>query len=190
MVDCLKKQKEIYKGTPQHRCINRESELFQQVVLPIQCETCPVQKLRHKKPLPCLEQLQKNQLPVIEPQDGYPTCPYRYASKSGMSCSITSLPVDQEICGRCEEGTRKHEAKFGEKVINYFGAVRRWVASGRPARTQEEVEQLFEEHCKGCERYDKVKHACKNCGCTVSTDSSPLANKLAMATEHCPLGRF
>lgn len=197
MVDCSKRQREIYKGTEQHRCINREAELHLEIVQPDQCAECPVRVLMKQKPIPCEIKLQQqrmakvmNQLPVIEPQDGYPACPFRYASADGLKCSITNLSVDQEICNRCEEGTREHEAKFGEKIKNYYGAVRRWVANGRPSRNKEEIKALFEEHCKGCDRYDTEKHACKNCGCTVSTDSSPLGNKLAMASEHCPLGRF
>ena len=189
MVDCIKKQNENYKGTKQTRCINRDSDLFKQLVIPEQCAGCPVLMLRKQKPAPCLEQLQKPMPPVIEPS-GYPACPFRYESKTGLKCSMTNLPVDLEICGRCDEGTREQEAKLGTKVRNYFGAVRRWVANGRPSRSEEEIEKLFETHCKDCERYDEKRHACKNCGCTVSTDASPLANKLAMASEGCPLGRF
>jgi hypothetical protein len=148
---------------------------------------------RKKKHVPCgeIQQLRK-QLPVIEPGSGeYPNCPFRYTAKDkALRCSITNLDVTPEICGRCDEGTREHEARSGEKVKNYFGAIRRWYAQGKPTRTKEEIEKLFEDHCKGCDRYDPVKHACKNCGCAVSTKSSPLANKLAMASEHCPLGRF
>lgn len=187
MVGCKKKQREISNNVEQYRCIHKESKLFKEIVEDSQCQACPVRMIMKKKPLPC-ETI--NQLPVIKPQDGYPQCPYRYESHTGLKCSMTNLPVDQEICNRCDEDTREHEAKFGEKVKNYYGAIRRWMANGRPTRSEEEIEQLFEEHCKGCERYDSVKHACKNCGCTVSTDSSPLANKLAMASEHCPLGRF
>jgi hypothetical protein len=203
MVDCRKRQKEIYKGTEQNRCINKEAELHLEIVDMDQCAACPVRVLMQQGAKPCeanrlIAQEQKireqkaNQLLVINPQDGdYPQCPFRYEHKSNNQyCSITGLEVNPEICNRCDAETREHEAEFGDKVKNYFGAIRRWVAMGRPTRSQEEINELFENHCKGCERYDKEKHACKNCGCTVSTDSHPLANKLAMKSEHCPLGRF
>lgn len=133
-------------------------------------------------------------LPVLETPPEYPECPYRSKGREGFICSITNLPVTPDICHRCTEITeieeRKNQAKLGTKIYNYFGAVRRWVASGRPRRSKEEIERLFQEHCKGCDMYDAKKHACKSCGCNVSEDADPLDNKLAMATEHCPLGRF
>lgn len=188
MVACIKRQNEIYRGAKRTRCINRKSKLFKQLVDDEQCASCPMKMLRKQKPVPCEQKM--NQPQVVEPRDGFPSCPFRYACTEGHKCSITNLLVDQEVCGRCDKDTRKHEAKLGEKVRNYFGAVRRWVANGKPSRSEEEIKELFEANCQGCERYDEKRHACKNCGCAVSTDASPLANKLAMASEHCPLGRF
>ena len=198
MVNCNKRQREVYKGTEQFRCIHPKAPTKGEVVPPAVCLACPLVKAKLK---PCKEvkkEKQKQawrpeeQLPVLNQQPGYPDCPFRYAkgNTNAQTCSITNLGVTPEICGRCDKETRERSASFGQKVINYFGAIRRWVACGRPTRTQEEIESLFEQHCSDCERYDKDKHACKNCGCSVSTDSEPLGNKLAMATEHCPLGRF
>ncbi len=191
MVDCKKQQKEVVNGLHQIRCIHPEAETYRQVVPSAICEACPLVQLRVKT---CKERskptsIKLGQLPIIEIEGNvYPECPFRYGGSP--QCSITGLPVTPEICNRCEAETREHSASFGESVKNYFGAVRRWVASGRPTRSEKEIEQLFNEHCKGCDRYDPVKHACKSCGCQVSVDSSPLSNKLAMATEHCPIGRF
>ena len=196
MVNCNKRQREIYKGTERHRCIHPEASTKGELVPEAVCLACPLLKIKLK---PC-KQIKKeakkppveNQLPVLNQQPGYPECPFRYGSGMANSptCSITNLGVTPEICGRCDSETREETATFSKKVVNYFGAIRRWVALGRPTRTQEEIESLFEQHCSDCERYDKDKHACKNCGCSVSTDSEPLGNKLAMASEHCPLGRF
>lgn len=189
MVDCRKQQREIHAGEERIRCIHRDSPLRLEIVEPAQCESCLFAMARKRVILPCDE---LEQLPVIKPGSGeYPNCPFRYTSKDkALRCSITNLEVTPKICGRCDKGTREHEARGGEKVKKYFGAIRRWYALGKPTRSKEEVKKLFEENCKGCDRYDPVKHACKNCGCAVSTKSSPLANKLAMASEHCPLGRF
>jgi hypothetical protein len=201
MSECAKKQHENYKGTQRTRCINREADLFKQVVVPGQCAACPFAKAKYKKPEPCAKAYDPGvvtrtgtvELPVVEPRrdPGFPDCPFRYDIGGKMFCGITSLPVDAEICGRCEETTRDETAKFGDKVVHYLEAIRKWVAKGRPTRSKEEVEKLFRDHCQGCDRYDKEKHACKTCGCQVSdANASPLKNKLAMATEHCPLGRF
>ena len=198
MVDCNKQQKELYKGTQQIRCVHPEAETRMEIVAPSVCEACPlanlvkIKKCGEKpkpKPAPQKSSLQI-QLPVLDPQSPYPACPFRYESAKGTTCSVTNLQVDPEICNRCDADVREHSASFGEKVTNYFGAIRRWAALGKPTRSQEEINILYEDHCKKCERYDEKKHACKNCGCSVSTDSSPLSNKLAMASEHCPLGRF
>lgn len=206
MINCNKQQKEVYKGTPQTRCINPEADSFQQLVPPAVCAACPLVQLRvnpcaHKDlPVPVKTViLSKSEFTrddiillsgtAITPP-GYPECPYRDNSGDGYKCGVTHLQVTQSICNKCDEDTRTHSATFGEKVKHYFGAVRRWVAHGRPTRSATEIEALFEEHCSKCKRYDPVKHSCKNCGCVVSTDSTPLKNKLAMATEPCPLGRF
>jgi hypothetical protein len=192
VVSCQKQQHEVHGGEDKVRCIHQEADTFLQIVEPGQCAGCPLVMLKKEK-VDCSNK-QKWEPPkekvAMHEAEGYPPCPYRYQSGEDTRCSITSLKVDPEICHRCDEGVREHVAGTREKIKNYYGAVRRWYADGKPTRTEEQVEHLFEENCKDCDRYDPDKHACKNCGCTVSTKSSPLANKLAMATEHCPLGRF
>jgi len=42
--------------------------------------------------------------------------------------------------------------------------------------------------CRGCELFDGSK--CRRCGCRLSTSTSGWANKLAMATEQCPRGKW
>ncbi len=189
-MDCQKRQSEVYKGTPQLRCINPQSTNHKQLVVLEQCAGCPVRVLLRNQDTRKVDPETRQILPVLNQQEGYPPCPFRFAGREGLTCSITNLPVNEEICGRCEADTREHEATAGEKVTNYFGALRRWAAHGCPTRTMEEREQLFNNNCKGCDRFDPEAHACKNCGCKVSAGGTPLTNKLAMATEHCPLGRF
>ena len=209
MVNCNKRQREIYKGTEKHRCIHPEAPTKNEIVPLHVCEACPLANLVQIKPCankrkeelkqkytfrtePTLPQT-TNQLPVLENPE-FPQCPYRYKGEQGQLCSITNLGVTPEVCHRCDDTTieeeRKNHAKLGTKVMNYFGAVRRWVASGRPTRTPDEIKELFETHCQGCDMYDAEKHACKSCGCNIAPVGDPLDNKLAMATEHCPLGRF
>lgn len=189
-MECAKQQHEVYKGTPQMRCINPESVNHKQLVVLEQCAGCPVRVLMQQKLSKPAAQEPKLYLPVLNQQAGFPPCPFRYAGREGLMCSITNLPVNEEICGRCDADVRENEATFGEKVDNWFGALRRWAAHGCPTRTKEERAELFETHCQGCDRYDPKKGICKNCGCNVNATGAPIVNKLAMATEHCPLGRF
>lgn len=205
MINCNKRQREIHNGQLQHRCIHPEAETKGEVVSENVCEACPLVKLKIKtckekrKPVDLVassdNRIDPMHFPILEDEVGYKTaCPYRYPDGDQRICSVTNLPVNPDICERCDamtkEEAKKDQAKFGTKVLNYFGAIRRWVAQGRPRRTPKEIEEIFENHCKGCEMYDQENHACKSCGCAVSKGSEPLENKLAMATEHCPLGRF
>lgn len=182
---CSKRQNENYKGTPRERCIEPTSELHREIVTPESCSGCPVRKFA-KVPTPCNQPEPPVLLPIIE--EGWVECPFRYGSTKGPACSITKHQVTPGVCQRCDAETREHEAGTIDKIKNYFGAVRRWVAHGKPVRSDDRVVQIYEEYCKTCDRYDPDAHACKNCGCSVSTDSSPLGNKLKMATEVCPLG--
>lgn len=196
---CSKRQNENYKGEVRHRCINPEAEPYKQLVVIQQCAACPVRAVRKKQESKVKEDpfavFNLEKLPDATKMEGYPVCPFRHQGHNALMCAITGLPVNQEICHRCDSETRyhqdkDHEASATDKIANYFGAIRRWVASGKPTRTQEEIDRIFNEHCSGCEKYDKEKHACKSCGCKLSTKGTPLGNKLAMATEVCPLGRW
>jgi hypothetical protein len=69
----------------------------------------------------------------------------------------------------------------------YKEAIIRWNKAGRPKRSDEEVKELLEGHCKaGCSWFDPEKGRCKGCGCAVSEGSLAIFNKLRMGTEHCP----
>jgi ribosomal protein L37E len=81
-------------------------------------------------------------------------------------------------------------ARLLDKVVNYAKAVRQWVAAGRPERTDEEAERLFNEFCNKCSMYNREKGICNSCGCPANTDQPAIKNKLKMATESCPLGQF
>ena len=76
------------------------------------------------------------------------------------------------------------------RAMRYSRAVRRWVAAGRPVRSEEDVQNIFEIHCKTCEQYDQKKEACVICGCRVRRRGLALLNKIRMATEGCPLGMW
>ena len=69
---------------------------------------------------------------------------------------------------------------------SYLQAVTRWVLAGRPRRSQEEISRLLA-ICRRCPHYRLGR--CALCGCRLG-GGSPLTSKLAMATKHCPDGRW
>jgi hypothetical protein len=69
---------------------------------------------------------------------------------------------------------------LAEQAANLAGAVGRWVASGLERSTPEEQERRLET-CERCEHFTGTR--CRKCGCRLSY-------KVAMASEHCPIGRW
>jgi len=68
------------------------------------------------------------------------------------------------------------------RLISYEQEHDAWVAAGKPVRSQAEVEEIFNTHCKGCWHYDgKI---CNICGCMINTTTG--LNKLHWATTKCP----
>jgi hypothetical protein len=78
-------------------------------------------------------------------------------------------------------------------VGHYAQALARWTAAGFPVREQSEVERIEREICRPCEKYVNgswmMGGRCVRCGCRVNTKMA-LVNKIAMATETCPLSKW
>lgn len=188
MKECRKRQVERRKGEVVHRCINRQADHYRQPVDASACNSCPVRVLLEKahKKAPT-----KVQLPVVDTSD-YPTCEFRFKNPNDQTpmCGVTGLKTDKDICTRCAKDSKMETARLIDKVMNYQAAVRKWVGAGRPERTDAEIEQIYEEHCSGCSMFDKERQVCNSCGCPANKHQPALRNKLRMATEACPLGRF
>ena len=86
--------------------------------------------------------------------------------------------------------TRKQLPNLATRAIRYSRAVRRWIAAGRPERSEEEVRRIHETYCEPCEQFDETRQACVICGCRVRRRGVTLLNKIRMATESCPLGKW
>ncbi|MBS0205011.1 MAG: hypothetical protein JSS49_19055 [Planctomycetes bacterium] len=69
---------------------------------------------------------------------------------------------------------------------NFATAMARWTLAGLPRRTQAEIDTRLA-ICQSCEflRHDH----CTQCGCAC-VEQNRLINKLALATETCPLGKW
>lgn len=68
--------------------------------------------------------------------------------------------------------------------VNFSAAMARWIAAGRPMRTQEEIDERLA-ICQSCPQF--VDNVCQKCGCQCIEENS-IFNKLALATESCPEG--
>lgn len=185
MLECRKRQIEKSGGEIIHRCVNKKADDYLQVVEESICESCPVRAYLEtsKKPK------QAPVLPIVD-TSGFPSCEFRYKQEGQPQCGVTGLSVDKEICKRCAKDEKMATPRLLEKVMNYSAAVRRWVAAGKPERTDDEIKEIYENHCSQCSMYDKERKICNSCGCPANTNQPALRNKLRMATEACPLGRF
>lgn len=78
------------------------------------------------------------------------------------------------------------------QLEKYGVAVAKWIARGRPKRTDDDVAGLLAV-CQACEHYqphDEKSGECGLCKCRLSLGGSAMNNKLRMATEICPDGRW
>ena len=79
-------------------------------------------------------------------------------------------------------------------VLNRAGAygvaVGRWIKAGRPTRSPERVLTIFQTHCQPCAYFNVHNQTCNQCGCRVRSSGAAFRNKLAMATESCPVGQW
>ena len=71
---------------------------------------------------------------------------------------------------------------------HYGVALARWTKAGYPMRPQAEVVRIHTELCEPCPEY--LDGRCQKCRCQVNQSRIPLVNKIKMASEHCPLGRW
>jgi hypothetical protein len=75
------------------------------------------------------------------------------------------------------------------QAVAYVSAVARWIAAGRPTRSQGRIDEILTTICDAkpvpCEHFRSG--SCDLCGCKINANPSALRNKLAMGTESCPL---
>jgi hypothetical protein len=83
------------------------------------------------------------------------------------------------------------EKSYLELVSRYSSEIMNWTKFGRPLRSPERVEEIFN-ICEACPFYKKISEgagACLSCGCRLkSSVSLGINNKIAMATTACPEG--
>lgn len=110
----------------------------------------------------------------------------------------TQIPMKESefpvhcVCGFVAvspETKREGPPSFVRRVRNFARATSRYVVAGRPQRSEIEINEILETHCKTCEYYDGQICTHKDCGCPVAR-AGRWRNKLAWATESCPIGKW
>ena len=76
---------------------------------------------------------------------------------------------------------------FIQRVARFAAAAAKNALEGFPMRTENEIKAILESHCQPCPEF--TGYECRLCGCKTN-DKRRLLNKLAMATEHCPLEKW
>lgn len=102
---------------------------------------------------------------------------------------ITSKYADPRMrTHTCRAGSEPRSAL--SKAWSLAEATARWVAAGSPVRTAEAVVKLFDV-CRKCPEFrgNDANGNCGICGCNLKK-SGGLLNKIKMATEDCPLGKW
>lgn len=79
------------------------------------------------------------------------------------------------------------------RAASFAQATAHWIAAGRPVRDEAEVVRIYDEACGPCDRREATDDPdvswCRQCGCRLGRGGQVL-NKILLATEHCPLGRW
>lgn len=93
-------------------------------------------------------------------------------------------------CRGCADYRPADEPGLLRLVAKRRNAIKNWQAAGSPVRLADEIQRLLA-ICRRCPFFatDRLRGTyCGKCGCPINerTDS-PTRNKLAMATERCPL---
>lgn len=73
--------------------------------------------------------------------------------------------------------------------FNFVQALAKHVGDGMRQRTQEEINDILENHCKGCPFFNGTVCTHNKCGCKVNA-GKVFFNKLAWKSEKCPDGRW
>ncbi len=71
-------------------------------------------------------------------------------------------------------------------ALKFATAIAKWTLAGMPTRSEEAIGERLA-ICQVCPQFDG--HACKICGCNCGPDKS-IFNKIALATEKCPLRKW
>jgi hypothetical protein len=75
-----------------------------------------------------------------------------------------------------------------DKMKNFAAAQLKWKHLGSKMRTKDQVKYIYDDICKPCQYFED--DSCKLCGCRLKRDEMSSFNKIAMATEGCPIKKW
>lgn len=117
----------------------------------------------------------------------------KWAVCTRPDCDIRIPVIDPALPAVCyhakckssaTEETQSTEPGLLRRGASFLTAVARWKAAGSPVRSPERIEEILA-ICQACEHFQRSR--CNKCGCAVNKSPNGLRNKIAMATERCPL---
>lgn len=122
-------------------------------------------------------------------------CEFEYNEQMGVyRCTVCGreikAPKDTIVSAYCKIQTPNEKLPtLTQKALHYVAAVVQHYATGANTRPNEEVEALLT-ICQQCENYNSVLEICRVCGCRCTNGSNAFFNKLRMASQHCPRGKW
>lgn len=193
MLSCEKRQTVVKRGQEGSltlfRCLNKQCGVHGQMVDEGTCGRCPARVIKHERPCP-------KAVPINRSVDTHPVTAQEMldVSDEEVMQMIKDAGLDAKDFDKAQwigdSELPPDYPPMSMQLWTYKEALIRWAKAGRPTRTQEEVEHIHKTCCEPCEWYDKEQQRCKGCGCKVTVGAIAVFNKLKMATEKCPRGRF
>lgn len=108
-----------------------------------------------------------------------------------FKCTMCGDEREYFVYRRCDKTPSEDLVKpqIVDRIRNYAVAVKRWQDHGRPVRSDEQVAGILD-LCTKCEYYDGEICLHHKCGCKVNDSKWAIVNKIRMATESCPIGKW
>ena len=98
--------------------------------------------------------------------------------------------ISQAECQDISTWLAKRPPGVLRRGVNFLSAVARWELAGKPIRTDTEINAILVEHCTPCSFFNGEVCTHKLCGCPLKAGGEGWRNKLAWATESCPIGKW
>ena len=193
MEPCKKRQKVVKRpgNEVRFRCMNSKCSFMGNVVDEAICSRCPGRVVEHTRP--CLNRRNRPPASAKNSASVFQTEEMLSITDEEFQEMATAAGLDMSEFEQDAPATEEGEVEYPPLSMQlwfYKEAIIRWNKAGRPKRSDEEVKELLNGHCKTCSWFDSEKSRCKGCGCAVSEGSIAIFNKLRMGTERCPQGKW
>jgi hypothetical protein len=108
---------------------------------------------------------------------------------TGQTEVVAALKASHEKCVEDNPVLSPENQNFPPVMIqawNFGSAFVKWLGAGRPVRSKRQIASRLK-ICKSCPFLENQR--CTRCGC-YCVETEQLINKLALATEKCPEGKW